>query len=128
MRGARRNISSTPQNTQQQRRLPRRRCRHQLHRRNIDDKGRADVRAEEAPEVRQQGGAGRALLPLLLLLVPREMHQVHQQERLHPGTIPSARGAAATRVRAKHVSAVVMRGSTAITIIPVAKPGCTWKR
>lgn len=25
------------------------------------------------------------MLPFLLLLVPRKVHQVHQQERLHPG-------------------------------------------
>lgn len=52
-----------------------------------DNKGRADVRPEEAPKVGQQGGASCPVLSLLLLLVPREVHKVHQQERLHSGTV-----------------------------------------
>lgn len=50
-----------------------------------DDKSSADLRPEEAPQLGQQGGAGGLVLPLLLLLVPREVYQVHQQERVHSG-------------------------------------------
>lgn len=50
-----------------------------------DNTRNADVHAEEAAEVGQQGRTGGAVLPLVLLLVPREVRQVYQQERLHPG-------------------------------------------
>lgn len=43
------------------------------------------VHEEEDGEDRQQAGASRAVLPVLLLLVPREVHEVYQQERLHTG-------------------------------------------
>lgn len=50
-----------------------------------DDASCADVHAEEAVEGQQQGRHGDSLLPVLPLLVPGEMLQVHQQERLYTG-------------------------------------------
>lgn len=47
----------------------------------------AYIRTKKAPKIGKQGRAGRPVLPLVLFLVPREMRQVHQQERLHTGII-----------------------------------------
>lgn len=53
---------------------------------DADDTRGTDLRAEEAEQVQQQGRSGGAVLPVVLLLVPREVRQVHQQECIHPGT------------------------------------------
>lgn len=53
--------------------------------RGADNPRGAWLRAEEAAEVGQQSRRGGAMLPVVLLLVSREVHKVHQQECLHPG-------------------------------------------
>ena len=55
------------------------------HRSGAADQDLPRVPEPEAEEEREQGGQVHHDLPQMLLLVPREVPQVHQQKRVHHG-------------------------------------------
>mmetsp|Transcript_24058 Transcript_24058/g.45280 ORF Transcript_24058/g.45280 Transcript_24058/m.45280 type:complete len:236 (-) Transcript_24058:376-1083(-) len=66
--------------------LPHRNCRLRIppHRHHQDDPRRHRLRPEEGQAERKQGRPGHPLRPSVLHVVHGEVHEVPQQERLHP--------------------------------------------